>query len=148
MNIIEKIEQDLHTAMREKDAVMVRALRLAMASIKYVEKENREPLDDLGVIAVLQKEIKIRNETMEEAKKGGRQDLVAECATDIAILEKYLPAPISEAELEELVKNIIQETGATSMKEMGKVMPLVVQQVNGRAPNNLISQIIRKFLAG
>ncbi|NMC47223.1 MAG: GatB/YqeY domain-containing protein [Chloroflexi bacterium] len=148
MNIIEKIEQDLHTAMREKDATKVRALRLAMASIKYVEKENRKPLDDLGMMAVLQKEIKIRHETMEEAQKGGRQDLVDECTTDIQILEKYLPAPLSEAELEELVKNIIEETGADSMKDMGKVMPLAVQQVNGRAPNNLISQVIRKFLAG
>jgi len=148
MHITENIEQDLHSAMRDKDAVKLRALRMAMASIKYVEKENRKPLDDLGVIAVLQKEIKIRNETMEEAKKGGRQDLINECITDIAILEKYLPAPLSEEELETLVKQIIKDTGAQSMKEMGKVMPLAVQEVNGRAPNNLISQVIRKFLAG
>lgn len=148
MNITEKIEQDLHMAMREKNTAVVRALRMAMSSIKYVEKENRSSLDDLGVIAVLQKEIKIRHETMEEAQKGGRQDLVDECNTDIGILEKYLPAPLSEDELETLVKRIIQETGASSMKEMGKIMPLAVKEVNGRAPNNLISQVIRKLLAG
>ena len=148
MNITEKIEQDLHMAMREKNTAVVRALRMAMSSIKYVEKENRSSLDDLGVIAVLQKEIKIRHETMEEAQKGGRQDLVDECTTDIGILEKYLPAPLSEDELETLVKRIIQESGASSMKEMGKIMPLAVKEVNGRAPNNLISQVIRKLLAG
>jgi len=148
MNITEKIEQDLHIAMREKNTAVVRALRMAMSSIKYVEKENRSSLDDLGVIAVLQKEIKIRHETMEEAQKGGRQDLVDECTTDIGILEKYLPAPLSEDELETLVKRIIQESGASSMKEMGKIMPLAVKEVNGRAPNNLISQVIRKLLAG
>ncbi|RJQ40582.1 MAG: GatB/YqeY domain-containing protein [Anaerolineaceae bacterium] len=148
MKIVEKIEQDLFNAMKEKDAMMVRTLRMAMASIKYVEKEKREQLDDLEVITVLQKEIKIRQETMEEAKKGNRQDLIDENALDIKILERYLPAPLTEDELDALVQKIIQETGAQTMKDMGKVMQLAVQAVNGRAPNNIISQAVRKFLAG
>ncbi|HAF61240.1 MAG TPA: aspartyl-tRNA amidotransferase [Anaerolineaceae bacterium] len=148
MTIVESIEKDLYAAMREKNAAMVRTLRTAMSSIKYVEKEKQEKLDDLGVIAVLQKEIKIRQETIEDAKKGDRQDLVAENTAEISILERYLPAPLSEKELDELVQKIIKETGAQSMKEMGKVMQEAIVVVNGRAPNNVISQAIRKFLAG
>ncbi|HOJ02003.1 MAG TPA: GatB/YqeY domain-containing protein [Anaerolineaceae bacterium] len=148
MSIVEKIEQDLFNAMKEKNAEIVRTLRMAMSSIKYAEKEKRESLDDLGVISVLQKEVKIRQETMEDAKKGNRQDIIAENEHDIKVLEKYLPQPLTEAELDALVQKIIEETGAESMKDMGKVMPVAVQQVNGRAPNNVISQAIRKFLAG
>lgn len=148
MKIIEQIEQDIKTAMKEKNTDVIRTLRLAMSSIKYVEKEKQEKLDDLGLITVLQKEIKIRQETIEEAKKGGRQDLIDENEAEIKVLEKYLPAPLSAEELDTLVKKIIEQTGAQTMKEMGKVMPLAIEEVNGRAPNNVVSQAIRKYLAG
>ena len=148
MRIIEKIEQDLFAAMKEKNSDSVRTLRMAMSSIKYAEKEKREQLDDLAVIGVLQKEIKIRQETMEEAKKGNRQDIIDENMQDITLLEKYLPVPLTESELDAMIQKIIKDTGAQSMKEMGKVMPLIVQEVNGRAPNSVISQTVRKFLAG
>ena len=148
MKIIEQIEQDIKTAMKEKNADVIRTLRLAMSSIKYVEKEKQEKLDDLGLITVLQKEIKIRQETIEEAKKGGRQDLIDENEAEIKVLEKYLPVPLSAEELDTLVKKIIEQTGAQTMKEMGKVMPLAIEEVNGRAPNNVVSQAIRKYLAG
>ena len=148
MYIIEKIEQDLFAAMKEKNSVTVRTLRMAMSSIKYAEKEKREQLDDLAVIGVLQKEIKIRQETMEEAKKGNRQDIIDENMQDITLLEKYLPVPLTESELDAMIQKIIKDTGAQSMKEMGKVMPVIVQEVNGRAPNSVISQAVRKFLAG
>ena len=148
MRIIEKIEQDLFAAMKEKNSDSVRTLRMAMSSIKYAEKEKREQLDDQAVIGVLQKEIKIRQETMEEAKKGNRQDIIDENMQDITLLEKYLPVPLTESELDAMVQKIIKDTGAQSMKEMGKVMPLIVQEVNGRAPNSVISQTVRKFLAG
>ena len=148
MTIVDNIEKDLYAAMREKNADMVRTLRTAMSSIKYVEKEKQEKLDDLSVIAVLQKEIKIRQETIEDAKKGERQDLVDENTAEITTLERYLPAPLSEKELDELVQKIIKDTGAQSMKEMGKVMQEAIAVVNGRAPNNVISQAIRKYLAG
>lgn len=148
MKIVDKIEQDMFNAMKEKDAATVRALRMALSSIKYAAKEKRGELDELAIIAVLQKEVKIRQETIEEAKKGNRQDIIDENTRDIKILERYLPQPLSEAELDALVQKIIKETGAQSMKEMGKVMQVAVQEVNGRAPNNVISQSIRKFLAG
>lgn len=148
MKIVDKIEQDMFNAMKEKDADTVRALRMALSSIKYAAKEKRGELDELAIIAVLQKEVKIRQETIEEAKKGNRQDIIDENTRDIKILERYLPQPLSEAELDALVQKIIKETGAQSMKEMGKVMQVAVQEVNGRAPNNVISQSIRKFLVG
>ena len=148
MKIVDKIEQDMFNAMKEKDADTVRALRMALSSIKYAAKEKRGELDELAIIAVLQKEVKIRQETIEEAKKGNRQDIIDENTRDIKILERYLPQPLSEAELDALVQKIIKETGAQSMKEMGKVMQVAVQEVNGRAPDNVISQSIRKFLAG
>jgi len=148
MTIVEKIESDLKEAMREKNAAEVRTLRTAMSSIKYVEKEKQETLDDLAVIAVLQKEIKVRQETIEDAKKGDRQDLIDENNAEISLLERYLPAPLSEQELDELVQKVIRESGAQSMKDMGKVMQEAIALVNGRAPNNIISQAIRKHLAG
>ena len=100
MTIVERIEQDLRSAMKAKNSDEVRTLRMAMSSIKYVEKESRKDLDDTGVIAVLQKEIKIRNETIDEAKKGGRQDLIDENMMEINILKQYLPAPLTNEELE------------------------------------------------
>jgi len=148
MKIVENIEKDLFAAMKDKKSDIVRTLRMAMASIKYAEKDKRKPLDELEVVNVLQKEIKVRQESIEEAQKGNRQDIIDENEHDISILEKYLPAPLSEAELEEIVKKIITETGAESIKDMGKVMPAAVQQVQGRAANSEISQVVRKFLAG
>lgn len=148
MTIVDKIESDLKEAMREKNAAEVRTLRTAMSSIKYVEKEKQETLDDLAVIAVLQKEIKVRQETIEDAKKGDRQDLIDENNAEISLLERYLPVPLSEQELDELVQKVIRESGAQSMKDMGKVMQEAIALVNGRAPNNTISQAIRKYLAG
>ncbi len=148
MKIVENIEKDLFAAMKDKKSDIVRTLRMAMASIKYAEKDKRKPLDELEVVNVLQKEIKVRQESIEEAQKGNRQDIIDENEHDISILEKYLPAPLSETELEELVKKIIVETGAESIKDMGKVMPAAVQQVQGRAANSAISQAVRKFLAG
>ena len=96
MNIVEKIEQDTFAAMREKKNDVIRTLRMAMASIKYAEKEKRAPLDELAVIAVLQKEIKIRQESIEEAKKGNRQDVIDEDENEIRIMEQYLPEPLSK----------------------------------------------------
>ena len=148
MKIVEKIEQDLFAAMKEKNSEVVRTLRMAMASIKYAEKEKLKPLEELEVINVLQKEIRVRQESIEEAKKGNRQDIIDENEQDIKLLEKYLPAALSEAELDALVQKIIAETGAQTMKDMGKVMSIAVQEAQGRAANNVISQAVRKFLAG
>ena len=148
MTIVERIEQDLRTAMKAKNSDEVRTLRLAMSSIKYVVKESRKDLDDTGVIAVLQKEIKIRNETMDEAKKGGRQDLIDENMMEINILKRYLPAPLTDEELEALVQDLIKETGAETMKDMGRVMKPAIEKVAGRATNSAVSQAIRKYLAG
>lgn len=148
MKIVENIEKDLIAAMKEKNSEIVRTLRMAMASIKYAEKEKREPLEELEVINVLQKEIKVRQESIEEAKKGNRQDVIDENEHDIKLLEKYLPAPLSETELDAMVQKIIAETGAQTMKDMGKVMSIAVQEAQGRAANSVISQAVRKFLAG
>ncbi len=148
MSIVERIEEDMYNAMREKDSDKVRTLRMALSSIKYAAKEKRTELDDLAVIAVLQREIKIHQETIEEAKKGNRQDIIEENIKDIQVLEKYLPQPLSESELDALVLKIIKETGAKSKHDMGKVIQIAMKEVNGRAPNQLISQSIRKFLTG
>ena len=148
MKIVENIEKDLFAAMKDKKSDIVRTLRMAMASIKYAEKEKLKPLEELEVINVLQKEIRVRQESIEEAKKGNRQDIIDENEQDIKLLEKYLPAPLSEAELDAMVQKIIAETGAQTMKDMGKVMSIAVQEAQGRAANNVISQAVRKFLAG
>ena len=147
MNIKERLTLDLKEAMRAKDEVRKRTIRMAMAAIKNAEIDHQTELGETDIIVILQKEVKSRIETIEGAEKAGRDDLIAEANREIEILEAYLPQAISPDELEVIVTETISEIKATSMKDMGQVMQTVMPKVRGRADGKDVNQIVRKLLS-
>lgn len=141
------LEQELLKAMKSRDDIRRDALRLAISSIKLVEVENGGELDDTTIYGILQKEIKIREETIAEAEKAGRFEMIPPIQAEIAIIKEYLPKEMSDEELLELIKKIISETGASSMKEMGLVVKNAIHAAQGRAANDRISRIVRELFA-
>ena len=133
-------------AMKSGDEVRKRTVRMALAAVKQAEVDKRAELDDAAVIAILQKEVKNRRESVEEAKKANRADLAEANEAEIAVLEAFLPKAMPEDELKAIVQAAIAETGAASMTDMGKVMKIVMGKVAGRAPNDKISAVVRELL--
>lgn len=148
MNIRKSLENALHDAMRQKDSLRMNAIRSVIAAIKLAEVEASSPLDDVAVSAIIQKEIKSRRESIADAEKAGRSDLVNLAKQDIAVLEEFLPQQLSDSELEELTRQTIQEVGAISIAEMGKVMKALLPKVQGRSPGDRVSQMVKRLLAG
>jgi len=146
MNIRDQLENDVKEAMRARDELRKRTLRLALSTIKLAEIDKGAPLDEQGLISVLQKEIKTKKETIADAERAGRGALIAESQAEIALLESYLPKPFSAAELESLARAAIVEVGATSPQQMGQVMKILVPRLEGRATGNEASQVVRKLL--
>ncbi len=147
MNTKEKLSQALKDAMRARDKRRKSAIRLALAAIKNTEIDNKTELDEPDVLAIIQKEVKYRRETIEAAERADRQDLIAEANEEIAILEAFLPQPFTTEELENLARAAIAEAGATSPREMGNVMKLLMLQVKGRADGKTVSQIVLQLLS-
>ncbi|MBM3138402.1 MAG: GatB/YqeY domain-containing protein [Chloroflexi bacterium] len=147
MALRKDLENELLKALKSKDEVRRNTLRMAISSIKLAEVDNRGELDDSTVFGILQKEIKIREETIAEAQKADRAEMIAPIEAEIQILKDYLPKELSDEELTSLVKKIITDIGASSMKEMGAVMKNAIQEAQGRAANDRISKIIRELLA-
>jgi uncharacterized protein len=146
MDMKTKIDQAVKDAMRSHDEVTRRTLRLVLAAIKQSEVDQRIVLDDTAVFAIMQKEVKTRNESMEDAEKANRVDLIEELEAEIAVLKKFLPEEMSDNALLELAKAVIDKVGATSPSDMGKVMKELIPQVQGKAPGNRISQTVRTLL--
>ena len=146
MNLKTKLNDSLKDAMKSNDVMRKDTIRMALAAVKQIEVDKRVSLDDAAVMALLQKEIKNRREALEEAKKAERADLASANEAEILILEAFLPTAMPADELRELVKAAIAETGATSVKEMGKVMKLVIEKAAGRAPGDAISAAVREIL--
>ncbi len=147
MTLKTQLQDALKDAMRAGDQVRKDTLRLALAAIKMIEVEKGLSLDDPAVMAVLQKEVKSRRESIADAEKAGRTDLITAAQGEIAILEAYLPQTLSPQELEDLVRQAIQESGATSIREMGQVMKALMPRLQGRATGDQASQAVRKLLA-
>jgi uncharacterized protein YqeY len=143
----EELTQALRDAMRARDDRRKSAIRLTLAAIKNAEIEAMTELEDSEVLAIIQKEIKSRRETIEAAERANREDIIAESKTEIEILEAFLPQPLTIEELEELARATIVEAGATSPREMGSVMKLLMNQVRGRADGKTVSQIVRQLLS-
>jgi uncharacterized protein YqeY len=148
MDIKSQLNESMKDAMRSGDTVRKNTVRLALAAIKQAEVDKQTTLDDLAVIALLQKEIKNRKEALEEAKKANREDLIKDNEAEIAVLEVFLPAAMSADELREIVAAAIAETGATSMVDMGNVMKAALPKVAGRAPGGEVSAMVKELLAG
>jgi uncharacterized protein YqeY len=144
----ETIETQLKDAMRSKDEVGKRTLRMILSAAKLAEVEKRAPLDEGGLLAVLQKEAKTRQETIVDAEKAGRPDLAGETRAELDLIKTFLPAALSPQELEAIIREAMQESGAASPADMGKVMKLVTLKTQGRADNREVSQLVRKLLGG
>lgn len=146
MSLKEKIQEDWKTAMKSRDRFKASTINMAKSAILLVEKNEIRTLEDEDIYAIISKEIKKRNEALEDFKKGNRQDLVDETLREIEILSEYLPEQLTEEEISKIVSAAVKETGALSMKDMGKVMKFVSPEVKGRADGKLVSTIVRQHL--
>ena len=146
MDIKTKLNDSVKDAMRTNDEVRKRTVRMVLAAIKQIEVDKRTEVDDMAVIGLIQKEIKNRREALEEAQKANRPDLVENNEAEIKILEVFLPQTMPAEELRAIVQAAISEAGAASISDMGKVMKIVMGKVAGRAPNDMISQMVRELL--
>ncbi|MGH8169777.1 MAG: GatB/YqeY domain-containing protein [Steroidobacteraceae bacterium] len=147
MTLKERITEDMKSALRAGAKERLAAIRLALAAIKQREVDERITLDDGQVLAVLEKMIKQRKESITQFQAGGRADLVAKESAEISVLETYLPARMSDVELDSLIAGAIASTGATSAKDMGKVMAAVKAQAQGRADMGAVSSRVKEKLA-
>jgi hypothetical protein len=142
----ERITEDMKAAMRASEKERLLTIRMAQAAIKQREVDERILLDDAQVIAVLEKMVKQRRESIVQFEQGGRTDLADKEKAEIALLQSYLPAQLSEAEVEALIQEAVGSTGATSMKDMGRVMAAVKAKAAGRADMGAVSARIKAQL--
>ena len=147
MSLKERITEDMKASMRAGDKERLAGIRLILAAIKQREVDERIQLDDTQVLAVLDKMIKQRRESITQFEAGGRADLVARESAELAVLQGYLPAQLSDAEVEGAIRAAIASTGATTMKDMGKVMAAVKPQVQGRTDMGALSARIKALLS-
>ena len=141
-----QLNESVKDAMKSGDELRKRTLRMVLAAVKQVEVDKQTTLDDLAVVALIQKEIKNRREAIEEAKKAERPDLIGDNEAEIKVLEVFLPKAMPIEELRALVQAAIAETGASAPSDMGKVMKVVMPKVAGRAPNDMISSTVKELL--
>jgi uncharacterized protein YqeY len=141
-----KLENELKAAMKAGDEVRKRTVRMALAAIRQAEVDRQVSLDEAVVIGLLQKEVRTRKESIEEARRAGRADLVTAAEAEIAVLEAFMPQAMGEGELKALAEAAIAEAGAASPSDMGKVMKVLMPRVAGRAPGDQVSAVVRQLL--
>lgn len=148
MSLKEKLANDMKEAMKAREAGKARlsVIRLVRGAVRQIEIDQKVELDDEGVLAVIGKEVKQRRDSIEEFKKGGREDLVAQNEADVAILMEYLPAQLSEAEIRALVDEAVAAVGAQGPKDMGKVMKELMPKVKGKADGKLVNQLVKEAI--
>ena len=147
MSLIVQLEKELTAAMKERDTERRDALRLILSSLRAAEKELQRPLHDDEELQVLQRERKRRLESAEAFRAAGREERAQAEEAELAVLEEFMPERLSEDDLERIVDDAIAEVGATSMRELGRVMADVMPQIAGRADGSAVSQIVREKLA-
>ncbi len=147
MSLSTRIQDDVKAAMRSKAKARLGALRLITAAIKQKEVDERIELDDAGILAVLEKMVKQRKDSIEQYQKANRDDLIEKEQFELDIIKEYLPEPMSEAELEAIINEAMSATGAANMKDMGKVMGQVKPKVQGRADMGQVSKLIKARLS-
>jgi len=141
-----QLESDLKESLRAGDETRKNTVRMVLSAIKLAEVEKGNPLDETGITSILQKEVKSRRESIADAQRANRPDLVAAAEAEIAILESYLPKAMSSEELDALARQAVQEAGANSVREMGQVMKILMPRLQGRASGDQASQAVRKLL--
>jgi uncharacterized protein len=147
VTLIARIEDELKDAMRARDRERADTLRLTLASLRGAEKDLQRPLSEMEELQVLQRERKRRAEAAEAFRDAGREEQAAGEERELAVIEEFMPAPVDEEELERIVDNAIAETGATSLRDLGRVMADVMPQVAGRADGSAVSRLVREKLA-
>ena len=147
MSLIVRIEEELKTAMRARDQERTDALRLTLASLRSAEKEVQRQLKEDEELHVLQRERKRRVEAAEAFRGGGREEQAAKEERELEIIQEFMPEQVEEEELERIIDDAIAETGATSLRDLGRVMADVMPQVAGRADGSVVSQLVREKLA-
>ena len=148
MTLKERLTEDMKSAMKGAEKQRLSTIRMAQAAIKQREVDERITLDDAQVLAVLEKMIKQRKESIVQFEQGGRADLAAQERAEIELLQAYMPAQLSPADLDTLIRDAIAATGAVSVKEMGKVMAIVKSKAAGRADMGAVSARIKAALSG
>ncbi len=142
----EKLLEDLKNSMKDKNIIRKNVVQMVRASILQVEKDKQIELDDNKIIEVIAKEAKKRKDSLADYEKAGREDLISQIKEEISILEEYLPKQLSAEELEVKVKEIIEEVGATSMKDMGNVMKAAKEKIGAAADGRAINEMVKKLL--
>lgn len=145
--IKDKIQEDMKAAMRSQEKERLATIRLVLAALKQREVDERITLTDEHIISILDKMIKQRRQSIEEFQKGNRPDLVQKEQDEMAIIQAYLPSQLSPEEIKAIIKNAIQETGATSARDMGKVMASLKPKLQGRADMTVVSNLVKEHLS-
>ena len=146
MSIRERLEADITAAMRSRNQTRLDALRFLKSAINRVEIDQRATLDDAGITDVIVRQVKDRRDSIRIFQQGNRQDLVAKESADLVVLEEYLPPQLSDAELTQLVQDVISQVGAETIRDKGKVMGRLMPQVQGKADGAQVNAIVTRFL--
>ncbi|ALS21305.1 MULTISPECIES: GatB/YqeY domain-containing protein [Paenibacillus] len=147
MSLSERLNDDMKLAMKSQDKFKLSVIRMVRAAIKNIEIDQRKTLDDQEVLDVLNREIKQRKDSLQEFEKAGRDDLAENLKAEIAVLMEYMPQQLSDEEVKAIVQQTIQEVGASSKADMGKVMGALMPKVKGRADGKLVNQLVQQLLS-
>ena len=143
----EKLLEDLKNSMKEKNIVRKNVIQMVRAAILQIEKDKGIEVDDNKILEIIAKEVKTRNDSLEDFEKGGREDLVKQAKEEIEILSEYLPKQLTREELREKLEVIVKEVGATTIKDMGKVMKVAKKQIGTAADGRSINEVVKELLA-
>ena len=146
MSLRDQLQDDLKAAMRAKDAPRKSAIRMVLTAVQFASVEKPEGLSDADVLDLIRKEVKRREEAVELMRSAGRDDMVTAELVELDILKQYLPTHLSEGELRELAKAVIAQLGASSPRDMGRVMGALMPQVTGKADGRIVNQVVRSLL--
>ncbi len=147
MSLKDRLQQDMQASMRAGNKARLSVVRMALAGVKQREVDTRRPLDDAGVQAVIERMIKQGKDSANQYREGGRADLVAKEEAEIAVLQEYLPQPLSEAELDNLIAEVLEATGASGAKDLGRVMAEIKSRASGRVDMSEVSARVRASFA-
>ena len=146
MSLKQTLELELREALKNKQEIRKQTIRMVLSNIKLAEIDQGSPLDDQRIIALLHKEVKLRNEALENAKAANRADLIEANQKEIEVIESFLPKALTEDEIQTIAQEVIRELNASSPADMGKVMKATLAKVEGRAAGNVVSQVVRRLL--
>jgi len=146
MSLKETLLQDMKQAMKEKDVIRKNTIQLVRAGVLQIEKDKQIELDDEGVLDVIARELKKRRDSMPDFERSGRADLIENLKKEIEVLLGYLPKQLTEDEIKKIVEDAVKESGAATMKDMGKVMAVITPKVKGRADNKVVSTFVKQML--